>query len=181
MATEVADEKSAASADSQGSGGGKSNKIKVILLLAVVMAGEAGVMYFLVPAPANMTSQGDEATSQFDDELAEANTATIEVQIDRFNVTNSRAAGDGIVHVTFELFCVVAADNKHTFSQAANTDHKARVRQSIVKVARSSSLEDLNDPNLTTIKRLIQEEINKVLSKSYVIEVVISDFTTMEQ
>ena len=59
-----------------------------------------------------------------------------------------------------------------------NTD---RVRQAVVKVARSSNREDLEDPNLSTMKRLIREEINKVLRKSFIIEVVISDFRTMEQ
>jgi hypothetical protein len=39
----------------------------------------------------------------------------------------------------------------------------------------------MNDPNLGTIKRLIREEINRLLQKTYVIEVVITDVRIMEQ
>ena len=59
--------------------------------------------------------------------------------------------------------------------------HSARVRQLVNQIVRRSSLEDLNDPNLSTIKRLIRQEVNRLLRKSYVIEVVISDIRTMEQ
>ena len=76
---------------------------------------------------------------------------------------------------------VTAHGQDVAFETAANQHHNARVRQAVLKVARSASLEDLNDPNLTTIKRQLREEINKVLRKSYVTEVVISDFKTMEQ
>jgi len=38
-----------------------------------------------------------------------------------------------------------------------NKVHKVRVRQEIVKVACSAILDDLRDPNLTTIKRLMHE------------------------
>jgi flotillin len=41
--------------------------------------------------------------------------------------------------------------------------HTARIRQAVNKIVRSSSLEELNDPNLGTIKRLVREEINRLL------------------
>lgn len=46
---------------------------------------------------------------------------------------------------------------------------------------RSSNLEDLNDPDSYVIKRKIREEINKVLTKTLIIEVVMDKFRLMPQ
>jgi len=143
------------------------------VLLLVVSAGMAGTFLVLL---------ADDETPP--DELAlaaEEGTDAVEVAIDSFSTTNSRAAPGSVIHLTFKLTAVVAAGQDIAFENAANQHHNARVRQAVLKVARSASLEDLNDPNLTTIKRQLREEINKVLRKSYVSEVVISDFKTMEQ
>lgn len=171
------------SLETTGKSGG-SNKLKILILLAVVTVGEAAVMYFLVPAPAGTSEKttaadGDGAAADSADGIFGEDVA--EVEIDAFNVTNSKAADGSVVHISFQLHGVVPASETDAFDQAANSAHRARVRQAVDKVARSSSLEDLNDPGLNTIKRLIKEEINKVLHKSYISEVVISDFKTIEQ
>lgn len=143
------------------------------VLLLVVSAGMAGTFLVL------LNGEGGHQ-----DELAlttEEGSDAVEVAIDSFSTTNSRAAPGSVIHLTFKLTAVVAAGQDMAFEHAANQHHNARVRQAVLKVARSASLEDLNDPNLTTIKRQLREEINKVLRKSYVTEVVISDFKTMEQ
>ena len=56
-----------------------------------------------------------------------------------------------------------------------------RVREKVNKIVRSSNLDELNDPNLGTIKRLIKEDINRLLRKTYVVEVIITDMRVMEQ
>ena len=161
----------------------RSKKLKIVALLLVVMAVQAGVMYQFLPQRAlshGKSGNGEDPSQTPDPEQTNSNVPTAEVSISTFSCTNSRAS-TGTIHVTFELVAIVASDQELNFDQAANGVHKHRVRQAIVKVARSSSLDDLSDPNLSTMKRLIREEINKVLQKSYVIEVVISDFKTMEQ
>ena len=55
------------------------------------------------------------------------------------------------------------------------------MRQAIVEVIRSSSLPDLDDSDLITIKRLMKEKINKVLRNSYIIQVFVSDFRVLIQ
>ncbi len=160
----------------------RSKKFKIVVLLLVVMTVEATAIYLLVPQPAlshgKFGTDGD--PGQTPDPEGDPNLATEEVFVDTFNCANGRAS-TGIIHVTFDLAVTVAAGQAAKFDQAANVTHKYLVRQAIVKVARSSNLDDLNDPNLSTMKRLIREEVNKVLRKSYIIEVVISDFKTMEQ
>ena len=103
-----------------------------------------------------------------------------EVPMGDFSFSNGNAAPGMIIHVDFKLSAVT------TSKQAASLEaklklHLARVRQAVNKIVRMSSLEELNDPNLATIKRLIREDINRVLQKSYVVEAVISDMRTMEQ
>ena len=158
----------------------RERHLKVLGLLVIVMAVEAAGIYLLIPAPA-ASATGAESEAGSSTPAAELSD-TVEVPIDPpFNVTNSRAAPGSIIHITFRLVAVVSGRQQTAFADAVNVIHSARVRQAIVKVARSSSMEDLSDPELSTLKRLIREEINKVLRKSYVIEVVISDFKTMEQ
>ena len=62
-----------------------------------------------------------------------------------------------------------------------NAAHKYSVRQAVEQIVRKAQREDLNDPNLSTLRRLIREEVNKVLGKSFVIEAVIHDFSMIEQ
>ena len=144
-------------------------------LMVAVMIIEFGVLYFLLPGPTPDPAAAVDAAAQ--EEAADA----VEVAVDAFSTTNGRAAPGSVIHISFKLVALVAAGEGAAFDLAANTNHKARVRQAVYQVARSASLEDLNDPNLTTIRRQLREQINKVLRKSFVTEVVISDFKTMEQ
>ena len=96
-----------------------------------------------------------------------------------FRCTNSSAT-EGTIHIDFKLIALVPSKLAEHFKSKLK-DHEFRIRQAVEKVARSNRLEDLNDPTLSKMKRLICEEINKLLHKTYITEVVVSDFTTMEQ
>jgi len=165
----------------------KSSGSRSILVIAgiivFVMVAEAAVFYFLGIGSNDASPQeaGEQAAQAEKDEEGTPQDDFKEVDIDTFNVTNTRAAADAIVHVSFKLVAVVAKGAEVEFDEAANKNHKARVRQVVVEVARSATLEDLNDPTLNTFKRLIQEKINKVLRRSFVTEAVISEFKAIEQ
>lgn len=152
---------------------GKQALIAVLLL--VVSAGLAGAFLWLLPGSSEAHGH-DEAAAGEHGPSGDA----VEVLIDTFSTTNSRAAPGSVIHVTFKLTAIVPAGQDVAFEHAANQHHNARVRDVVQMVARSASLEDLNDPNLTTIKRQLREEINKVLRKSYVTDVVISEFKMIE-
>ena len=162
--------------------GGK--KVKIAALLVVVMAVEAMAIYFVLPQPAAPVSAGEDDTAlgeNPDREDVNHDVDTVEVEVGRFDTTNSRADSSAVIHISFKLYAIVARDQKVSFDQAAKSKHKARVRQAVITVCRSSSLNDLSDPELGVIKRKIRETVNKILRKSYIIEVVIDGFTTMEQ
>ncbi|HID21458.1 MAG TPA: flagellar basal body-associated FliL family protein [Planctomycetaceae bacterium] len=162
---------------------GSRNLILVGGLIAFVMIAEAAVFYFLGigSSRAGPDEKGSAAGQAAVSEEEEVQEEFAEVEIDTFSVTNTRAAADVVVHISFKLTAVVAKGQEIEFDQAANKTHKARVRQAVVEVARRATLEDLNDPSLSTFRRLIREKINKVLRRSYVVEAVISDFKTIEQ
>ncbi len=152
-------------------------------IVLVAMSIEAVIIFSLMPAaPAAATDKDQQETAEAAgaegvapiDDLAE-------VVIDSFNCTNNLVAPGSVLHLSFKVIGVVPAKQQITFEENANRTHKTRVRQAIERIARSSSLEDLNDPSLSTIKRLIREETNKILGRSYVTEVVITDFRMIEQ
>lgn len=146
------------------------------VILLVVMAAEAGVLLLFLPGPA-AEGHGEEGQAAANPEEPQA----VEVMVDTFSTTNARAAPGTVIHVNFKLTAVVPSGQQMAFDHAANQEHNARVRQAVLKVCRNASLDDLNDPSLTSVRRQLREEINKVLRKSYVTEVVISDYKTMEQ
>ncbi len=50
----------------------------------------------------------------------------------------------------------------------------------VMIVPRSATREELEDPVHGTLKRLMKEEINKILGKSYIIDIIISDYQIRE-
>ncbi len=147
--------------------------VKYILIIFVTMIVTAGGTYFMISGP----KTGDEPNAE--EEASEPD--TVEVPIDSFSVSNSLAAPGSVIHVRFKLVATVAEGQDIAFAELVGKSKQARVHQAVIKVARSASLEDLQDPELSVFKRQIKEEINKVLHKSYVNDIIISQFRTMEQ
>lgn len=183
MATDTVEAPSAASADAAAGSNSGMMKIAVIVLVAMALEGAAMFYIFGGSKPAAAPEQGESAQSGAltDNFELEGSVDEAEVEIGLFNTTNTRAARGSVFHISFKLFGIVAQEDKDTFNEAANKVHEARVRQAVIRVIRSSSMDDLDDPNLGTTRRLIREEINKILRKSYLIDVVINDVRIMEQ
>ena len=154
-------------------------------IVIVAMTLEAVIIFTLMPAsPAAATDKEKDKDETADEQALEKTSAVddlAEIPIDSFNCTNNLVAPGSVLHLSFKVIGVVPAKQQISFEENANRTHKTRVRQAIERIARSSSLEDLNDPNLSTIKRLIREETNKILGRSYLTEVVVTDFRMIEQ
>lgn len=163
----------------------KGGMLKILIIVAVAMIGEAAMFFFLGigsnSANPELAAAEDQARQEDGEKQDEEQDSLAEVEIHTFNVTNNTAAADAIIHISFKLYALVAADQKSDFDKAANEDNKARVREAVERIARGATVEDLNDPAAGTLKRLLREEINKVLKQSYIVEVVLSDFKTMQQ
>lgn len=150
-------------------------KLKIALLLLLVMGVQVAIGYVLIPAEATPDPNRNPAAEAEDAQLDAADIDTMEVEIGKFSATNGVGNTGDTVDVRFSVVAIVSRSQGQAFMQAATQDHEFRVREAIEKVARSSSLDDLHDPSLEVIKRKIREEVNKVLRKSYVIQVVIND------
>lgn len=165
--------------------GGKGGMLKVVIIVALAMVGEAAMFFFLGigsnAGGSDLAAAESRARQEERERSAEEQDSLVEVEVHNFNVTNNTAAADAIIHISFKLFALVAADQKAEFDKAANEDNKARVREAVERIARGATIEDLNDPAAGTLKRLLREEINKVLKQSYIVEVVLSDFKTIQQ
>jgi len=158
--------------------------LKTLIVAGGVVAAMAleGVFFLLLMPTSPKPAAGDAAATATDDgeEKSEAVVSELaeEPLGEQFNCTNNQQ--ESIVHLRFKVVAVVKSGQQVAFRDS-NTLHKTRVRQSIEKIARSASREDLDDPNLSTLKRLVREEVNKVLGKSFVLEAVIHDLSMIEQ
>lgn len=160
----------------------KLNLKAIIIAVGVVTAmAVEGVVFLLLmpsqPKSAAGDAQTTEKTAEKEEEAAVSDTAEEPIG-DPFNCTNNQQESN--LHLRFKVVAVVKANQSVAFRDM-NTAHKTRVRQAIEKIVRRAQREDLNDPNLSTLTRLMREEINKVLGKSYVIDAVIHDFSMIEQ
>lgn len=159
----------------------KLNLKAIIIGVGVVtaMAVEGVVFLLMMPSqtrPATGEAQTTEETAE--KEEAAVNDTAEEPIGDPFNCTNNQQESN--LHLRFKVVAVVK-ENQSVAFRDTNAAHKTRVRQAIEKIVRRAQREDLNDPNLSTLSRLMREEINKVLGKSYLIDAVIHDFSMIEQ
>lgn len=162
--------------------GGKTLIIAGIVLVAMVL--EAVMIVVLMPgnnAAASGTDTESAETAAEEPVLAAADESSAEALIDTFSCTNTRVAPGSVVHLSFKLVAVIPKGQELPFEEAANKQHKNRVRQAVERIARSASMDELNDPHLSTLKRLLREEVNKVLGRSFVNEMVINEFRMLEQ
>jgi flagellar basal body-associated protein FliL len=191
MAAEVAEQAKPAEAAQDGPAPPKKKLLKWLLLggiVVVVIVVQAVVTAVVLPHrsgstdPVHKSEDKGHGTSEHH-EVAEHQSPEgefAEVSLGDFSFSNGTAAPGVIIHVDFKLSAVCSSKHASNLESQIKS-HTARIRQAVNKIVRSSSLEEMNDPNLGTIKRLIREEINRLLQKTYVLEVVITDVRIMEQ
>ena len=186
MAQKVAEEKRAEQEAAKTGTRPKSGKLLLIVgLMVVIITVQVVITYLLMPKATDPKAEDGAAAKPVpaaaakDAEPAAADNETVEQSLGDFNCTNSTANPGMVVNIDFKLIAVTAAGNQSALKKALE-QHTGRVRQMVNQIVRRSSLEDLNDPNLSTIKRLIRQELNKLL-RTTIDEVVISDVRTMDQ
>jgi len=165
----------------------KSRKKMLIgVIVLTVVAVQAIVTYLLVPHspssdPGHKAPEKETATVASHEHENESNEGDVaEVALGDFSFSNGTAVPGAIIHVDFKLAAVTSAKQAASL-EAQVKIHTARIRQAVNKIVRGSNLEELNDPNLYAIKRSVRDEVNRVLRKSYVNELVITDVRIIEQ
>ena len=159
-----------------------NGKMKILILIVVAMLGEAGLFFFLgVGSSGASDATTTETMSGEDGPQTDEEEELVEVEVHDFSVTNTAAAADTVIHISFKVHALLAIDQETGFKEKITASHKVRVRESIETIFRSATMEDLTDSSLSTLKRLVREEINRVLRQTYVVSIVFNDYKTIQQ
>ena len=84
------------------------------------------------------------------------------------------------LRIDFHLSATVLEDDLDDFEEFRQT-HKNRLREQVIRIMRRAEITDLTDPDLALIKRRILEKSNRVLGKPLLQQIVIGDFSFVEQ
>ena len=142
--------------------------------------------YVLVPGPAHSrkshkheeSEQGAAARHASDDGTAKVEFA--EVALGVFSFSNTTALRGVITHVDFSLAVLTSLTQVSTLESQIKSNH-GRIRDAINKIVHNCNLDELNDPNLEAMKRLIREDVNELLGKRLIIQVMINDIRVIQQ
>jgi hypothetical protein len=104
----------------------------------------------------------------------------VEVNLGAYHIVSFNPKTGKGLSVDFELFGTVLAEEKGDFDHLY-VAHEKRVSEQITIAVRGLQVEDLADPGLGLIKRIILEKTNRALGKPLVREAVISQFSFIER
>jgi hypothetical protein len=158
----------------------KKSKLPLIIAgVGFVVGVQTVLTIVLMPKPG--ASKPAEAEKKVEAEpAAEENSDHAEVPIGDFSNTNSTATPGVTIHFDFKLTAITTAKAESQLKDLLKSNN-ARMKQEVGKIVRGASLEDLTDPNVATIRRLVREEINRLIRKSLIEEVVATDIRFVEQ
>ncbi len=164
----------------------RNTKVLIGAVVAGMIAVQIGVTYLLMRERAPAETGASHANGAHavpahklpDHEPVEEEFA--EVSLGEFSFSNTAAVPGIIMHVDFKLTALASTKQSSTL-EAQFRWNQERIREAVNKIVRSSSYDELNEPNLGTLKRLIREELNRVLAKDLINEIVINDIRVLEQ
>ncbi|HYO24508.1 MAG TPA: hypothetical protein VEQ85_06115 [Lacipirellulaceae bacterium] len=103
-----------------------------------------------------------------------------EVTLGTYHIVSFNPKSKKSLSVDFELFGTVLEPEEAEFSHLY-TAHEKRISEQITIAVRGLQAEDLTDPGLGLLKRIILEKTNRALGKPLVREAVISQFSFIER
>ena len=154
--------------------------------MAVVTV-ECVVAYLCIPARGRSASAASNAAKPpADHKKGEAESAeegdgpaNVEVDLKEYSVTIYQPASNSTLRIDFHLHGIVAAKEQKEFDHLFELN-QARFREQVSVVVRSAEMADLTDPSLGLIKRTILEKARTILGKPLLQELVISDYSSLE-
>ncbi len=162
-------------------------KIMVLGLVVVVVAVECVVAYLCIPAASDSASAASNvAKPPADRNKGEAESAeegdgpaNVEVDLKEYSVTIYQPASNSTLRIDFHLHGIVEAKKQKEFDHLFELN-QARFREQVSVVVRGAEMADLTDPSLGLIKRTILEKARTILGKPLLQELVISDYSSLE-
>ena len=166
--------------------GGNSTKL---LIFGALILGIAGATIVLESALVPQRSGSHAGRKREDSEQTSSHTEPMdksagdefaEVALGDFSFSNRTALRGVITHVDFRLAALASLRHVSTLESQIKSN-QGRIREAINKIVRNCNLDELNDPNLGAIKRLVREELNELLGKKLIVELLINDIRIIQQ
>jgi flagellar FliL protein len=172
-------------------------KIMVLGLVVAVIAVECVVAYLCIPAASDSASAASNAArgtlypgSPADRKKGEnepagegaggtESAANVEVDLREFSESKYQPASNSTLRIDFHLYGIVAAEKKKDFDRLFEMNQN-RFREQVRVTVCSAEMADLTDPSLGLIKRTILEKAKTIFGQPLLQEVVISDYSTLE-
>ena len=151
--------------------GSRSKLRKALITLAILIVAGQGVGIYVLMTKSN---------ADVDEVEAPVAVETSEVSLESFNCTNNVAVAGADTNINLSLVVTIADENLTDFN-TANDKRPASIRQAVLEVLRSATQDELQEYKLPTMKRRIKQQINTVLEKDWVEDVVIPEFRTHKQ
>ena len=165
-------------------------RIKVIVFILVLVVIECAAAYVLIPSAAETEAAalkragGDSVLDISSEDLEgeeEEKQEKVEIDLtDPFSVTSFDPVTNTTLRIDFKLKGVVFVDDQSECTSLL-ADHQHRFREQVIIILRSAEINDLTDASLGLIKRKILEKSNRTLGKPLLQEILIPDFSFVEQ
>jgi hypothetical protein len=160
-------------------------KLLVLGLVLTVVAVECLVGYLCFPTASNAAAASNAAKPPSEHKKGETETAEsegngmVEVDLKEYSVTVYQPASNSTLRVDFHLWGGVAKEDEADFKRLFDKNI-ARFREQVVMTIRSAEMADLTDPSLGLIKRTIMAKAKAILGRPLLKEVIISDYSSLE-
>jgi flagellar FliL protein len=157
--------------------------------LGSLVAAECLIAWLMIPSVDEVVAQAETriqqkapASNDPVDGLApdEEHAATVEVDLGSHSFSSYLPSRGVNLRVDFHMYGIVRG-KEHAEFESRFQPISNRFRESVLLVIRNAEVADLTEANLGLIKRRILEKSNRLMGKALLRDVVITDFTFVEQ
>ncbi|MBW3598582.1 MAG: hypothetical protein KY475_15085 [Planctomycetes bacterium] len=157
--------------------------------MGVLVAAECLIAWLMIPSVDEVVAQAEQrfqdrmpASADPVDQLApdDQKKPTVEVDLGVHSFTTHLPARGVNLRIDFQLYGIVRQEDKAKF-EGLYQPVANRIRESVLVVIRNAEVADLTEANLGLIKRRILEKSNRLLTKPLLRDIVVTDFTLVEQ
>ena len=170
-------------------------RMLVIFVVVSVIVAECAVAYLCLPSggdatataatmaakPAAKPAESQARSESHDAKADEGETSgMVEEDMGEFSVTSFQPASNSTLRIDFHLYGSVAAENQKELHRLIE-ENKHRFREQVVMTVRSAEMSDLTEASLGLLKRTIFDKAKRTLGKPLLREIIISDYSFIEQ
>ncbi|NQT40347.1 MAG: hypothetical protein HQ581_22830 [Planctomycetes bacterium] len=153
-------------------------KLRLPAFVTGVVLLECVIAYSMLPSVSE--GEGQANAMLIDEDEDDDSVPRVEVDLEQYSITSRQPGSSTALRIDFHLWGTIVGDNQEEFDERmAKCQH--RFREQVIESVRSANLEDLTDPGLGAIKRVILDRANRVLGKPILRDIIVSEFSFVEQ